>query len=612
MANGRGARRPGRRVAERLEPTATLLVGAVVVGLTYWRLYLGVDFTDESFYVAVPYRFVRGAHVFVTENAVAQGFVGILLYPFVKAYYELVGLTGIVLFVRHLHFLFSLGVAAVVALSLRPVLETSRAVLVGLTAVAFVPFNIHSLSYNTLGSGLFGAGCFLAFQGVREPERRLVRVLAGLSLGLAVFAYQPLAIAVAAVCAAGVAFTPRGRRRALLAYETPALLLPLAVAAALVGSAGLETFRADVRARSSIDDSVGRRLYDLAVHEVNSLRHGTLLLILLVLLVVVTGMRRALVAPIVLALPLLVLPPGSVSIYSSLEYVAHLAWLAPFLFPIVRERQGAKHLLGIVWLPGLVGGIVTGVSSSNGGVNAAIGALPAALASAVFLIWALSETLPRRLAGLAGLPVVVGIGFLLLFEAIPSYRDASITHLTARIHRGAFAGLSTTRANRDLVRDLRSDLAGIDGSCSIVFLDFPAGYLLTRAIPQTTSAWKASHDALLRSYRERGFPDVAVIMHPATWPSSDALVAALTSTPYRLTSDRTSYAVYRRGSSCPRTAAVAERTEAGQEGRLVAFSVNCDSREPTRPDERLLVRRDRSASNELVASELTARPMTGF
>src|SRR5207247_7805005 len=120
------------------------------------------------------------------------------VYPLIRAYYAVAGGTGIVLFVRHLQFLFSLTVALAVVLSLRSVLETRRAVLVGLAVVAFVPFNIHSLSYNTLGGGLFTAGCFLGFRCLREPERRATRVLAGLCHGLAVFVYPPLVGAVAA------------------------------------------------------------------------------------------------------------------------------------------------------------------------------------------------------------------------------------------------------------------------------------------------------------------------------------------------------------------------------------------------------------------------------
>jgi hypothetical protein len=147
------------RLGDLAKLAFTPLVVLAVIGLTYWRLYYGIDFTDESYYVAVPFRLVLGARPFVDETAVAQQLAAILIYPFVRAYYAVAGQTGIVLFLRHLQFLFSLTVALAVVFALRSVLETRRAVLVGLAVVAFVPFNIHSLSYNTLGGGLFTAGC---------------------------------------------------------------------------------------------------------------------------------------------------------------------------------------------------------------------------------------------------------------------------------------------------------------------------------------------------------------------------------------------------------------------------------------------------------------------
>ena len=92
---------------------------------------------------------------------------------------ELVGVDGVVLFVRHLQFLFSLLVAAAVFVALRSVLRSgSAALLAAVAAVAFVPFDIHSLSYNTLGSGLFTAGCLLASAHSRR-SRASGRVVAG-------------------------------------------------------------------------------------------------------------------------------------------------------------------------------------------------------------------------------------------------------------------------------------------------------------------------------------------------------------------------------------------------------------------------------------------------
>ncbi len=231
----------------------------------------------------------------------------------------------------------------------------------------------------------------------RAGARRGVRVLAGLCLGLSGFAYPPLLVAVAVAYAVRLALSRGAVRRAMVIYDAPSLALPLVAMAAVVASVGLHRFRADVRARSSIELGSASDLYDLGVHQLNTLRHPILLIVALVVLVLVWRWRPAVASPVVLTLPLLVLPPGSISIESSLEYVAHYAWLALPLFLIVRGRRGASQLLGVAWLPGIAGGIMTGVSSSNGALNAGTGALPAALVSSAFLIWSLEELLPRRL-----------------------------------------------------------------------------------------------------------------------------------------------------------------------------------------------------------------------
>ena len=37
----------------------------LVIIAAYWRLYYSVEFTDEAFYVAIPYRFVLGDRPFI-------------------------------------------------------------------------------------------------------------------------------------------------------------------------------------------------------------------------------------------------------------------------------------------------------------------------------------------------------------------------------------------------------------------------------------------------------------------------------------------------------------------------------------------------------------------
>ena len=86
------------RLGDLVKFAFTVLVAIAVIGLTYWRLYYGVDLTDESYYVAVPYRLVLGAHPFVDETGGADLPASFLIYPFIRAYYAVTGTTGIVLF----------------------------------------------------------------------------------------------------------------------------------------------------------------------------------------------------------------------------------------------------------------------------------------------------------------------------------------------------------------------------------------------------------------------------------------------------------------------------------------------------------------------------------
>ena len=126
----------------------------------------------------LPWRFARREAVRRRDDGGAAG--GPARFPSVWVWRELVGVDGVVLYVRHLQFLFSLLVAAAVFVGLRSVLRSaSAALLAAVAAVAFVPFDIHSLSYNTLGSGLFTAGCLLALRSLAPQSSSWWLVVAG-------------------------------------------------------------------------------------------------------------------------------------------------------------------------------------------------------------------------------------------------------------------------------------------------------------------------------------------------------------------------------------------------------------------------------------------------
>jgi hypothetical protein len=504
------------------------LVVAVVAGavaVTYSRLFYGVDFTDESFYVAVPYRLVRGARPFVDETDVQELTAAILVYPFVRAYDAVAGVDGIVLFLRQLQFLFSLGVAAAVFASVRLLVGARRALLIAAMAVLFVPFDIHSLSYDTLGSGLFTAGCLLSFRSL-TGSRRWSLAGGASCLGLAAFAYPPLLLAVAVVGVAGVLLVPSECRRRHCAAAALALGAPLGALAVLVGLAGFHTVIADYQHFSQSFGQGGGvgKLAAIAGHEWRQVPLRYPLLAALALLALCWRRGRF---PVVLpasVLPLLLLPPRPTSYAASLEYVASLGWLALPLLTLVHRRPDARRLFACVWVPALLAGVTTAYSSTNGGTNFALGSLPAAIVCAVYLVW-ICEGPPgtgRALPSAAPLPLLAVAAVLALSEVVPVYRDGPISTLTTMVRHGPYAGLLTSASKRDFLFHLDERLAGLGAACRVAFLnDFPAGYLLTAARPDANSAWIASvrrprieryQNVLLDYYRRVGYPDVIVLM----------------------------------------------------------------------------------------------------
>ena len=82
---------PGTVGAARHVGTAVALAAAFATLFLSWhRLYYGVDFTDEAFYVALPLRFALGDIPLKDEQSLAQ-FAGVLVLPLVRLFLWLSG-----------------------------------------------------------------------------------------------------------------------------------------------------------------------------------------------------------------------------------------------------------------------------------------------------------------------------------------------------------------------------------------------------------------------------------------------------------------------------------------------------------------------------------------
>ena len=491
-----------------------LAIAAVVVaaGLTYGRLFYGVDFTDEAFYVAVPYRFVLGAQPLVDETNIAQQTPALLLVPFVALWHWVVGVDGIVLYARHLHFLFTLGVAAAVFVSLRRILrDPASSAVYAAAAITFVPFGIHGLSYNTFGSGFFTAGCFLGAAWSLRGSRRLL-VAAGCAQGLAIFTYPTLVLGVACWFALLYAVTRPRSPRALIPALAPAAGLTIATLA-FFAHRGVGRIQALVDQTTEFGDQGGglSEVADIASFAWSSFAHKEIAAALL-LLAAVAARRRPSAAVIPLALlPLAALPTDLRTSASANTYITCFALLAPFVFLLARDSQPGRRLLLLVWVPAAVAGVGTALSSANGPINVAIGFFPGLVATAVLIGLAL-----RRASAVDFAPAAVLLFVGVALQYLSVYRDGGITSLTTAVGDGPYAGIFTTAVKRDFLTALDQDVARASGdACRIVFYDgFPAGYLLGHGRPATNATWLLDVEA----GKQRPLSGlVARLLRPARW-----------------------------------------------------------------------------------------------
>ena len=148
-----------------------LVVALAGVGFTEWRLWQGMDLRDESYYVALPYRFSVGTRPFVDETELLQ-VPSLLEYPLVKPFVALQGgrADGIIMYTRELYFLLSLCVGAAAFCALRRLLRWQFAPLVATLYVTFVFIARPQLSYNTMGMAFLTLGAAFGLLGILSKE----------------------------------------------------------------------------------------------------------------------------------------------------------------------------------------------------------------------------------------------------------------------------------------------------------------------------------------------------------------------------------------------------------------------------------------------------------
>jgi len=500
----------------------------------YLRLFYGLDLTDDSFYVGLPYAFALGHRPFVDELATHQ-FAGLLLLPAVKAYLGVVGSnTGLVLFARHLYFAASLSSALLARDTLSEIFGRRAGNLAAASSLGFIPFLLPSLSYNTIACLGMLAGTMLLASACL-PGRSPMRLGFGVvCVALASFAYPP--VLVAAIVAlllglAGFCFVRESelRRKAFIIVSAAGLSAG-AAALALIhqydGFAQLERL-ADLNAAFAVQGG-GLEKLSLILGEF-VLQSHYLIALLAVSFVVLSGVRwirqpraaaaaAALIGPALLAVEFLFYLPHREPFTTVPFVLMALGVFSPVGVWLVRGRLSRNECIAllVISVSSITGAAIVLWATANGLRNAALGILPAYLVTLGCIALLRPRNFPRSSFVFAAFAAS-----LLVFQIFQIwthvYRDRPIWELTTTIDRGAWSGIRTTEAKKTFVETFEDDLAKARGDAkTVLFMDyFPAGYLLSDLRPRTPAIWlfpwnkTQQGNRAIREVYARGFPDPA-------------------------------------------------------------------------------------------------------
>ena len=539
-----------------------LATGVALVCLA--RLWFGVDYTDEAFYSAVPYRFVLGDRPFVDELHVTQ-FAGLLTYPLVRVYTAVVSTSGLILALRLVYFVFVFGIAVASLACLRRIVRWPWLLAGGLAYLSLVPFSLPTLSYNTLAAGFLSYGVILGIAHMLGSGRAWLMFAAGLCHALAIAAYPTLLIVAPVFALALWKAKPKSARRSLILY-TAGLAVALVPYAVVLRAFGIHNILNVYSFNSQVHGFGGLSKIAALYRSAIGWAASVAVAVPLVAGVVIAGTRRpvlrrrflALVPFAGLCLLLTRTPPVTWAV-SYLILLGVWSWLT-VLYDI-DPAEAAKRCL-ILWglIPATVAAAVTSYSSTNGFLAAWVGCAPMIMVGCVAasLSWPPHSALRRswNASRLRSAPLICAIVLGLVFQWFAVYRDAPVWHLTSRVREGPYLGMLTTQTRQMLLQNLSTDIREFSTpSDTVLFYPlFSAGYLFSSMRPATPTVWQfdVPADPTTQAWYadKKRFPSL-LFLFPDTTHTKKPMPPSLGDVKYKLIGVRSSYLVFRGRSGSP-------------------------------------------------------------
>lgn len=577
---------------EKLNNAIVISFFLVVFLASYIRIYFGVYFTDESFYIALPYRFILGNIPLKDEYSICQ-FAGILLYPFYYLYLLINHSTdAIVIFSRNLYFIFFAILSGFCYFTFKNILGWRLALLTAIYCIAFNFCNIALLSYNTLATFFLTCGCLCNYQIYQQnSNNRFFYIAAGCCFSAATFVYPPLIIC---GLTSFIILSLQDWRRCTL-YFTLGSMPILLLSVALIYHAGTPSlintyhYLIDTGYTSRLGSSISV-LYDewtiytsakgillclLAIYLLSTVMHSAFARLLYINQKIILFLEKilifcALLMPVILIMAYLHQLIHRYEHVSGWDFVTdcytlliNLCLLAPFYIKVISNKPLIKNLLITIWVPSLIAGLTTGFFSKNGLPNIMVGLFPALIVASIIFGLTYKELSIRFInkaqeISIAKLipyfMIVILIIILLINKYTFNYQDPPIYQLTQNIKQGPFKYLFTSdyqKENSDqYYQDINQTRSLYHPASILIYPGFSAGYLYSDLLPATNSVWlfdltnKVTNTTINYLNNRKIHPDMVIVMKNDITNTNDTLLNFVNHSNYSVIISRDNYLIY--------------------------------------------------------------------
>jgi len=471
--------------------------------IAYVRIYYGIDFTDEGYNIAMPYLFTKGQTPFVDEILAHQG-GSLLIQPFLSVYLKIVGDTdGIVLFSRHLFFAFSATSSLALFLIIKRFYNTASAVFATVVHLLYVPFSLYCLHYNYLGSTFFLLFLLLI---TLSNYTFLISLLIAVCAGLSCLTYPTFAVPI--FIAYVYCFFRRDRsskEKAILLATTVAMASVFFISIASYGFKNIvNVFEV---ARSANIWGGEDKKFLLLISQIRSYIEpltGTIkyFYILAVLFLVHFFLIKKKLLKLNLLLTLII---GITFFYFYFYYKYRRdTFYISLIFPLLlltlltnlathfinnnhKAYRRSQVLNAIMILISTIAGVITAYTSANGLPNFGVGGYAALFIGVITVFFRLTENKKWPSALFFSSSIIIP---LFVFGPLIAYRDVTPLNMNATIQSGPFYGLKTSVEKKKLLELIQNTLDHFrSDSKTVLFYDFPAGYLMLENPPRTNSTW---------------------------------------------------------------------------------------------------------------------------